>query len=115
MKCYFNLFATLVLRMTRECERGLSIHMNFRALAERIVIPPTWRSETLPSHFVVNKSRRTRMDFEYNHEKIEMVILELYGEIRKGICCTEMSRKIFYTGMLIFFIYNFYDFLYYKI
>lgn len=65
--------------------------MNFRALAERIVIPPTWRFRTLPSHFVVNKSRRTRMDFKYNHEKIEIMILDLYGKIRKGICYTKIS------------------------
>jgi len=73
---------------------GLPVHMNFRALAEWIVIPPTWRSGTFPSHFVVNKSRRTRIDFKYDHEKMEIVILELYGEIRKEICYRIILQNV---------------------
>lgn len=59
-------------------------------------------------HFVVNKSRRTRIDFKYNHEKMEIVILELYGEIRKEIC----YRIIFQNVMPI--LYWFFN-VYYKI
>jgi len=32
-----------------------------------------------PPFAFCGKSRHTRMDFKYNHEKIEMVTLELYG------------------------------------
>lgn len=73
---------------------GLPVHMNFRALAERIVIPPTWRFGIFPSHFVVNKSRRTRIDFKYNHGKIEMVMLESYMEKLEKKSATELSYRI---------------------
>lgn len=85
----------------RECERGLPVHMNFRALAERIVIPPTWRSGTFPSHFVVNKSRRTRMDFKYDHRKIEMVVSEYIKKLGKISAVQKYFKECYVDIMLI--------------